>query len=75
MNADDGTSQAYMHLRSAATVRRGDRVETGHPLGQVGDTGRATGCHLHFELWTAPGWYQGGEPVDPLPWLQALPGA
>jgi murein DD-endopeptidase MepM/ murein hydrolase activator NlpD len=36
----------------------------------VGDTGNAWGCHLHFELWTAPGWYAGGEPFDPLPRLQ-----
>jgi murein DD-endopeptidase MepM/ murein hydrolase activator NlpD len=36
----------------------------------VGDTGNASGCHLHFELWSAPGWYAGGEPFDPLPRLQ-----
>ena len=33
--------------------------------------GNAHGCHLHFELWGAPGWYDGGEPFDPLPSLQA----
>jgi murein DD-endopeptidase MepM/ murein hydrolase activator NlpD len=37
----------------------------------VGDTGRASGCHLHFEEWTAPGWYAGGKPFDPLPDLRA----
>jgi murein DD-endopeptidase MepM/ murein hydrolase activator NlpD len=31
----------------------------------------ASACHLHFELWTAPGWYSGGQPIDPLPSLQA----
>jgi murein DD-endopeptidase MepM/ murein hydrolase activator NlpD len=31
--------------------------------------GRASGCHLHFEMWTAPGWYQGGDVFDPLPEL------
>jgi murein DD-endopeptidase MepM/ murein hydrolase activator NlpD len=36
----------------------------------VGETGRASGCHLHFELWTAPGWYKGGRAVDPLPTLR-----
>ena len=71
ITAEDGTSQAYMHMLKPATVKRGDRVTAGQQIGQVGETGRASGCHLHFELWTAPGWYEGGEPVDPLPDLQA----
>jgi murein DD-endopeptidase MepM/ murein hydrolase activator NlpD len=60
----------YMHLREAPLVRTGDRVFTGQKIGEVGDTGRATGCHLHFEMWTAPGWYEGGRPFDPLPSLE-----
>ncbi len=59
-----------MHLQHPAVVDRGDRVVTGQRLGNVGDTGAATGCHLHFELWTAPGWYAGGRPVDPLAHLR-----
>lgn len=70
IKAEDGTSQAYMHLRERAIVRRGDSVVAGQKIGRVGDTGRATGCHLHFEFWTAPGWYEGGDPVDPLPYLK-----
>lgn len=61
-----------MHLRSPARVAAGDRVDTGHRIGVVGQTGRASTCHLHFELWTAPGWYEGGEPVDPRPLLRRL---
>jgi len=72
VSADDGTSQAYLHMRRPATVAKGDRVEAGQQIGEVGETGRADGCHLHFELWTAPGWYEGGEPVDPLPFLRRL---
>lgn len=75
IKADDGTSQAYMHLLEPAIVKKGDRVAAGQQLGQVGQTGRASACHLHFELWTAPGWYEGGAPVDPLPLLKALDGA
>jgi hypothetical protein len=70
VKADDGTGQAYMHLAKPATVDKGDRVTAGQAIGEVGDTGRATGCHLHFELWTAPGWYEGGSAIDPLPALR-----
>lgn len=61
----------YMHLRDAALVEKGARVHTGQLIGYVGDTGRASGCHLHFELWSGPGWYTGGSPFDPLPQLKA----
>lgn len=69
--ARTGVDFTYMHLREAALVEKGDRVRTGQPIGYVGDTGRADGCHLHFEEWTAPGWYSGGRPFDPLPGLRA----
>jgi hypothetical protein len=62
---------AYMHLAEPTPFRPGDRVYTGQRIGSVGDTGNADGCHLHFELWTPPGWYDGGKPFDPLPSLQA----
>ena len=65
----DGQSYAYMHMRRPALVKKGDRIYAGQPIGEVGATGRASGCHLHFELWTAPGWYTGGKAVDPLPEL------
>jgi murein DD-endopeptidase MepM/ murein hydrolase activator NlpD len=62
---------AYMHLAEPSPFQPGDRVFTGQQIGSVGDSGNAQGCHLHFELWGAPGWYDGGEPFDPLPALQA----
>ena len=65
-----GTDNAYMHLRQRAAVQVGDAVYTGQELGEVGETGDAVGCHLHFEEWTAPGWYNGGRPIDPLPDLK-----
>jgi murein DD-endopeptidase MepM/ murein hydrolase activator NlpD len=61
----------YMHLRDPSPVPKGARVLTGQPIGNVGDTGDANGCHLHFELWGAPGWYTGGAAIDPLPFLKA----
>lgn len=66
----DGESFAYMHMRDRAVVDAGDRVRAGQVVGYVGQTGRASGCHLHFERWTAPGWYEGGQAIDPRPILK-----
>jgi murein DD-endopeptidase MepM/ murein hydrolase activator NlpD len=66
-----GADYGYMHLRAPALVAEGERVRTGQLVGYVGDTGDASACHLHFELWTAPGWYAGGSAHDPLPALRA----
>jgi murein DD-endopeptidase MepM/ murein hydrolase activator NlpD len=69
----DGTDvdYVYMHLDQPSPFSAGDRVYTGQTIGAVGDTGNSQGCHLHFELWSGPGWYDGGSPFDPLPSLQA----
>jgi hypothetical protein len=60
----------YMHMKAPSPLKKGAPVMTGQPIGEVGDTGDADGCHLHFELWTAPGWYRGGTVYDPLPKLR-----
>ena len=54
-----GLRTRYAHL-SKVLVNVGERVSRGRPLGLVGETGRTTGPHLHYEL------YRGGQPVDPL---------
>jgi murein DD-endopeptidase MepM/ murein hydrolase activator NlpD len=55
-----GHDYVYMHLKRGQRAKQGDRVRTGEEIGKVGDTGDASGCHLHFELWSKPGWYSGG---------------
>jgi murein DD-endopeptidase MepM/ murein hydrolase activator NlpD len=65
-----GTDFVYMHLQHASWAEEGTSVYAGQQIGKVGDTGDAVGCHLHFERWSAPGWYVGGAAYDPLPELQ-----
>lgn len=62
--------EVYMHLRKEG-VRVGQALGPGWHVGEVGDTGRASACHLHLEHWTAPGWYAGGRATDPARILRA----
>jgi murein DD-endopeptidase MepM/ murein hydrolase activator NlpD len=71
LDADDDRDYVFMHLRrDSIPVTKGQRVAAGEQIGEVGNTGRSFGAHLHFEVWVG-GWYErGGEPVDPLPLLR-----
>ncbi|MGE0039792.1 MAG: peptidoglycan DD-metalloendopeptidase family protein [Vicinamibacterales bacterium] len=53
-----GLQTRYAHL-SAIDVTAGQTLAAGQVLGRVGQTGRATAPHLHFEV------SQGGQKVDP----------
>jgi murein DD-endopeptidase MepM/ murein hydrolase activator NlpD len=44
-----GLNSAFMHL-SRISVKVGEHVRRGQPIGAVGMTGRATGPHLHWGL-------------------------
>jgi murein DD-endopeptidase MepM/ murein hydrolase activator NlpD len=57
-----GVYSGFWH-QSQIFVNVGDLVETGQVIGLVGGTGRATGAHLHWEVWV------NGVQVDPLDWL------
>jgi murein DD-endopeptidase MepM/ murein hydrolase activator NlpD len=60
----------YAHLATRAMVSTGQVVIPGQQIGIVGETGDATACHLHFELWKGR-WFAGGGRTDPLPNLRA----
>lgn len=50
-----GVYAGYAHLvPGSVTVARGDRVEAGQKLGQLGNSGNSNGPHLHFQLMNAP---------------------
>jgi murein DD-endopeptidase MepM/ murein hydrolase activator NlpD len=46
----------------------GDTVQVGDFIGLVGETGEATGPHLHFEV------NVDGTTIDPIPWMTANAG-
>jgi murein DD-endopeptidase MepM/ murein hydrolase activator NlpD len=62
-----GLYTTYNHM-SAVTVGRGQHVGRGQGIGRVGQSGNASGPHLHFEVWLGPVW-NGGRRVNPLAYL------
>lgn len=44
----------YAHMISQSTQKVGDKVSQGDKIGAVGNTGKSTGYHLHFQIyWTS----------------------
>ena len=59
----NGFSTKYAHMH-VIYVKKGDYLEAGDDIGEVGNTGRSTGPHLHYEI------LYRGHPVDPMPFMQ-----
>lgn len=57
-----GVYSGYFH-QSELLVDVGDEVSPGQVIGLVGNTGRSSGAHLHWEVWA------NGVSVEPLDWL------
>lgn len=65
---DHGLITLYAHNRDLR-VKTGQKVREGQVVATVGDSGRTSGPHLHFEV------RKDGVPVDPLDFLGAVPPA
>ena len=62
-------SSVYAHMQlGSSKLQVGDKVKVGDFIGLVGQTGAATGPHLHFEI------HLNGVPVDATVWLAANAG-
>lgn len=61
---DFGVVTRYAHL-SKVRAEVGQRVSRGDRIGDMGNTGRSTGTHLHYEV------HLGGTPVDPMTFIKA----
>ncbi|WP_111559085.1 DUF5930 domain-containing protein [Paracoccus sediminilitoris] len=59
-----GTETRYGHL-SRIRVKVGDKVSQGDLIGDMGNTGRSTGPHLHYEV------RMKGRAVDPMSFIKA----
>ena len=67
----DGMTTMSSHMSSMA-VSAGQTVSAGQVIGHVGQTGRAFGAHLHFELYPAGVKYGDVyKAINPQPWLAA----
>lgn len=60
----NGFKTKYGHMHKIY-VKKGQYVEAGDVVGEVGSTGRSTGPHLHYEIL-----YKGYD-VDPMPFMKA----
>lgn len=59
-----GYETVYAHLRNI-DVKRGQTVARGDVIGGMGNTGRSTGTHVHYEIRI------GGKSVNPMPYMKA----
>jgi len=62
INHGDGLVTRYGH-NNEALVFKGQVVKKGHIISKMGNTGRSTGAHVHYEV------IKNGRPTDPVPYV------
>ena len=65
INHNNGYYTCYAHMQRQA-VSAGQTVERGQIIGYVGQSGLATGPHVHFEVWRGGRPWYGGTRINPL---------
>ena len=62
INHGNGLVSRYGHNHSI-NVQVGEVVTKGHTIALLGNTGRSTGAHVHYEI------IKNGKQIDPLPFV------
>lgn len=70
---EDGKCSCYAHL-SEAIVKKGQRVNIGQQIGRMGKSGKVTGAHLHFGIFTSVKVRYKNSTIDPFECLELYKG-
>jgi Membrane proteins related to metalloendopeptidases len=63
INHGTGLQTRYAHLQRVAAIKQGQVIQRGEVIAYIGDSGRSTGPHLHYEVRI------GGVPVNPMRYI------
>lgn len=66
INHNNGFWTYYGHMKRPCFFNKGYTVAKGETIGQIGETGRAFGAHIHFEVRNGPYYHN---TINPLPFM------
>jgi len=65
LDHDNGFQTTFCHLKKIL-VKNGEKVDRGQAIGLLGNSGRSTGPHVHYEITYL------GKPVNPLQYIKSI---